>query len=115
MEHLLGHPKRSNEVTPDKATSFLFCNVNRTEASTNGAKFQFDSFGEASPPAPLQRRGEKDPNHSKIKITKSKIFPVFQMCHSMRWFLGGVDFLKNNENFIEKRKLCGGVHEWRET
>ena len=24
-------------------------NVNRAEASTNGAKFQFDSFGEASP------------------------------------------------------------------
>jgi hypothetical protein len=27
---------------------------------------------------------------------------------------GGLDFLKNIENFIEKRKQCGGVHEWRE-
>jgi hypothetical protein len=25
---------------------------------------------------------------SKIKIHKSKIFLLFQTCHSMRWFLG---------------------------
>jgi hypothetical protein len=34
---------------PFNAVVFEGLNVNRAEVSTNGAKFQFDSFGEASP------------------------------------------------------------------
>jgi hypothetical protein len=43
---------------PFNAVVFGGVNVNCAEASTNGAKFQFDSFGKTSPPTPLRRRGE---------------------------------------------------------
>ncbi len=47
----------------------------------------------------------REPHHDKKLISKIKIqkyFLGFQTCHSMWWFLGFT------------RKLCGGVHEWRE-